>query len=167
MLAHQDENHWPQIAQITIVVRDHAPLLAGPRLARAALEAVRASAPDAPGAVWGALVLPALVRLIVGPAADAALDEYVAAVKARAEARLLALIARADDDLLDMALRYSPVWGGAILRVWQAGYHRQTLWSEAQLSRALDALAQRPVTAGLVRAPAEWPWLWIGGAGAG
>lgn len=149
-------------AQIALMVRDHAPLLAQPRLARAAFEAVRASAPKAPGRLWGALVLPALVRLIVGPADDDALDVFITLVKARAARRVLAQIQR-DDDALDLVLRYSPVWGGAIYRVWQDGYHRQALWSEYRLSSALYALARLPVEAGLTSAPDGWPWLWIGG----
>lgn len=150
-------------AQITLVVRDHAPLLARPQLARAAFEAVRAAAPEAPGRLWGALVLPALVRLIAGPADDAGLDVFAASVKARAAEHVLAQIRRAGDDALDLVLRYSPVWGGAIYRVWQDGYHRQALWSEYRLSNALYALARLPVEAGLAHAPGDWPWLWIGG----
>jgi len=149
-------------AQITLVVRDHAPLLARPQLARAAFEAVRASAPEAPGRLWGALVLPALVRLIAGPADDAALDAFAASVKLRAARRVLAQIQR-DDDALDLVLRYSPVWGGAIYRVWQDGYHRQALWSEYRLSSALYALARLAVEAGRAQAAGDWPWLWIGG----
>jgi len=64
---------------------------------------------------------------------------------------------------LDLVLRYSPVWGGAIYRVWQDGYHRQALWSEHRLSNALYALARLPVEVGLAHAPGDWPWLWIGG----
>lgn len=150
-------------AQVTLVVQDHAPLLERPRLARAAFEAVRAGAPNAPGTLWGALIMPAWVRLVVGPAGSAALDAFVAAVKARVAARVLEQIRRADDDSLDRVLRYSPVWGGAIYRVWQPGYHRQVFWSEYRLSTALYELGQLPVAAGLADAPGAWPWLWIGG----
>lgn len=151
-------------AQITLVVRDHAPLLAYPRLGQAALEAVRAAAPEAPGRLWGALVLPALVRLIAGPADGAALDAFASSVKAHTAAQVLAQIRRAGDDSLDLVLRYSPVWGGALYRVWQEGYHRQTLWSEYRLSNALYALARLPVETGLAREAGNWPWLWIGGS---
>lgn len=153
-------------AQVTFVVQDHAPLLERPRFARAAFEAVRASTPDAPGTLWGTLIMPAWVRLVVGPAGTAALDVYVAAVKARAAARVLEQIRRADDDSLDRVLRYSPVWGGAIYRVWQPGYHRQVFWSEYRLSTALYELGRIPVAAGLAEAPGAWPWLWIGGQAA-
>jgi len=151
-------------AQLSLVVCDHAPLLARPRLARAVFETVRASADDAPGRLWGALVMPELARVIVGPGDVNVLDAYITAVTARSAARVLALVRRSDDDSLDVVLRYSPVWGGAIYRVWQAGYHYQALWSEGQLSNALYALAQRPVEAELAEAPDAWPWLWLGGA---
>lgn len=149
-------------AQLTLVVLDHAPLLARPRLARAVFDIVRAAGSDAPGRLWGALVMPELARVIVGPGNALALDAYMTALKARAAERVLALVLRSDDDTLDAVLRYSPVWGGAIYRVWQPGYHYQALWSEGQLSNALYALAQRPVEAGLARSPDDWPWLWLG-----
>lgn len=149
-------------AQLTLVVCDHAPLLARPRLARAVFAGLRAGGSDAPGRLWGALVLPELARVIVGPGEALALDKYVTMLKTQAAERVLAIVRQSDDDTLDAVLRYSPVWGGAIYRVWQAGYHSQALWSEGQLSNALYALAQRPVEAGLARSPGEWPWLWIG-----
>jgi len=147
-------------AQLTVVVLDHAPLLARPRLASAVFNVIRANA--APGRLWGALVMPELARVVVGPGSVSALDAYVTTLKARAAECVLAIVRRADDDTLDAVLRYSPVWGGAIYRVWQAGYHLQPLWSEYRLSNALYALAQHPVEAGLARMPGEWPWLWLG-----
>lgn len=150
-------------AQLTFVVRDHAPLLANPRLARAVFGVVRSSAAVAPGRLWGALVLPETVRVIAGPDSLPALDEYITALKQRAANSLLSIVRRADDDTLDAVLRYSPVWGGAIYQVWQPGYHTQPLWNEYRLSNALYALARQPVEAGLARAVGEWPWLWLGG----
>lgn len=149
-------------ARLTLVVCDHAPLLAWSRLARAVFDVVQASGGHAPGRLWGALVLPEIVCVIVGPGDATALDKYVTPLKAWAAERVLAIIRQSDDDTLDTVLRYSPVWGGAIYRVWQAGYHAKVLWTEGQLSNALYALAQRPVEAGLARSPDEWPWLWIG-----
>ena len=157
-----DDEQGERCAQLTVVVLDHAPLLARPRLARAVFDAIRASAEAAPGRLWSALVMPELARVIVGPGSVSALDAYVTALKTHTADRALAIIRRADDDTLDAVLRYSPVWGGAIYRVWQAGYHMQPLWSEYRLSNALYALAQHPVEAGLARMPGEWPWLWLG-----
>ena len=150
-------------AQLSFVVRDHAPLLATPRLARAVFRVMRGSAAVAPGRLWGALVLPESVRVIAGPGSLPALDEYITALKEQAADSVLAIIRRADDDTLDAVLRYSPVWGGAIYHVWQPGYHTQPLWSEYRLSNALYTLARQPVEAGLARSAREWPWLWLGG----
>lgn len=157
-----DDAPGEHYAQLTLVVCDYAPLLARPRLARAVFDGLRAGGSDTPGRLWGALVLPELARVIVGPGDALALDKYVTMLKTQAAKRVLAIVRQSDDDTLDAVLRYSPVWGGAIYRVWQAGYHSQALWSEGQLSNALYALAQRPVEAGLARSPGEWPWLWIG-----
>jgi hypothetical protein len=149
------ENEW--YAQVILTVIDHAPLLADPRLARIVADALVACAPDAPGRLWGFVVLPETVRLVVGPTTDEALETFVDRVKAWTSERLLAVIRRADDHSLDMVLRYSPVWGGAIYQVWQAGSHRVAFWSEYKLSNAIYELQQAPVRAG------TWPYVWIGG----
>jgi hypothetical protein len=148
------EDEW--YAQVILTVIDHAPLLADPRLARIVADALVACAPDAPGRLWGFVVLPETVRLVVGPTTDEALEPFVEQVKARASDRLLSVIRCADDDSLDMVLRYSPVWGGAIYQVWQAGSHRVAFWSEYKLSNAIYDLQQAPVTA------EGWPYVWIG-----
>ena len=151
-------------AQVILVVAGHAPLLADPRLARQVCAALAACAPDAPGSLWGYTVLPDSVRLVVGPTGEDALDRFAEALKTRAAARLLHTIRRADDETLDVVLRYSPVWGGAIYQVWQAGSHRQVFWTEYKLSNALYELQQTPVEAGLVPRAEDWPYTWVGGA---
>ncbi len=150
-------------AQVILVVADHAPLLADPRLARIAAETLAACAPDAPGRLWGYVVLPDMIRLVIGPTDDAALVRFLDTVKARTRARLLETIRQSDGEALDMVLRYNPVWGGLIYRVWQAGGHQQAYRSEYKLSNALYELLRAPVEAGLVEQPDEWPFTWIGG----
>jgi hypothetical protein len=115
------------------------------------------------GSLWGYVVLPDTVRLIVGPADDRALEAFVERVRRRIGEQLLSVIRRADDDSLDAVLRYSPVWGGVIYQVWQAGSQRAVFWTEYRLSNALYELRQAPVTAGLVRRAEDWPYTWIGG----
>lgn len=151
-------------AQVILSVIDRAPLLGTPRLAALVDDCLRRDSPPPPGQVWGWLVMPATLRLVVGPTGLDALDDYVIALKTRLEDRLLAAIRRADDDSLDMVLRYNPVWGGALYHVWQAGYHRQFYFSEYRLSNALYELQQIPVQAGLVASPDRWPYLWLSGA---
>jgi hypothetical protein len=159
-----DEAQPDRYVQVMLVVVEHALLLADPRLARQVCAVLAASRPDAPGTLWGYTVLPDSVRLIVGPTGADALDRFVATVKARTAARLLHHIRRADDDSLDVVLRYNPVWGGAIFQVWQAGYHRQDYTSEYKLSNALYDLLQLPVAEGLVDDAHAWPYTWISGA---
>ena len=149
-------------AQIILTVVDHAPLLAAPRYARQALAGLDACAADAPGRLWGGVILPETVRLIVGPGSDGAIDAFVGRVKAETSARLLDAIRRADDDALDVVLRYSPVWGGAIYHVWQAGYHLNRFWSEYKLSNALYEMMQLPVVMGLAARADDWPYRYAG-----
>jgi hypothetical protein len=117
--------------------------------------------------LWGYVVLPDAVRLIVGPTSENALEAYITYVKTHTTHRLLDAILRADDDALDAVLRYNPVHGGVIYRVWHAGSHRTIFWTEYKLSNALYALRQTPVELGLVKTAAAWPYTHIGGAASG
>ena len=147
---------WTSVILTTL---DRALLLAAPRLARIACAALDACAPDGPGRLWGYVVLPDAVRLVVGPAEGDALSAFVERVKARTAGDLLAAICRGEDaDALDAVLRFNPAWGGAIYRVWAAGFHCAPLWTEARLSSALYALRQAPVSAGLVARSEDWPY---------
>lgn len=153
----------PHYAQVVISLVEHAPLLADPRLARLAVVGVEACRAAAPGSLWAYLVLPHNVRAIIGPARADACDDYVALLKTQITTRLLPAILRADDESLDVVLRFSPVWGGAIYRVWDAGYHKAAYWTEYRLSNAVYSLQQLPVTLGLVSDTAVWPYVWVGG----
>lgn len=161
----EDEDLLPQdfYAQVILTVIDRAPLLAKTRLARRVAAGLDACAPDAPGRLWGYVVLPDNVRLIVGPTDENALEVFINGVKARTGALVLEAVRRADDDSLDVVLRYNPVWGGAIYQVWQAGSHRSVFWSEYRLSNTLYDLRQAPVEAGLVEQADQWPYTWVGG----
>jgi REP element-mobilizing transposase RayT len=152
----------PFFAQVILTVTDRAPLLARPRLARLALNTIGACAADAPGALWGWVVLPDHVRLIVGPTDEDALEAFVDTLKTRTADRLLDAIRRADDDSLDAVLRYNPVRGGAIYQVWQPGSHRTIFRTEYRLSNALYHLRQAPVEAGWTESAEAWPYIRIG-----
>jgi REP element-mobilizing transposase RayT len=152
------EEYW---AQVILTGPDGAPLLADPRLARLTATALRDCAALAPGRLWGYVVLPETVRLIVGPTGDDGLATFVDEVKARTGKRLLDAILRADDESLDVVLRYTPVWGGAIYRVWMPGYHRHIFRTEYKLSNALYQMVQAPVEAGLVEWADQWPYAWV------
>ncbi len=159
-----DGDAWQDVTmQAIVTVRDDAPLLADPRLARRLAALIDACRTDVPGVLWGYLILPDAVRLIVGPTDEDRLDTFVETFKDASAHVLLDAIRRADDDTLDHVLFYNPVWGGAIYHVWQAGYHRQILRSEYRLSNALFELGQIPVQRGLVDSPDRWPYLRIGG----
>ncbi|HVO71226.1 MAG TPA: hypothetical protein VMT24_14345 [Aggregatilineaceae bacterium] len=149
-------------AQVIFAVLDSAPLLVDPRLARLTTAALRECAPMAPGRLWGYVVLPETVRLIVGPTGEDALAAFVEEVKVRTGERLLEAILRAADETLDVVLRYTPVWGGAIYRVWTPGYQQHVFWTEYKLSNALYQMVQAPVEAGLVEQADQWPYTWIG-----
>lgn len=150
-------------AQAILVVADHAPLLADARRARLVVATLHACAPDAPGRLWGFVVLPDMIRVVVGPTDDAALHGFLDVVRARTHARLMTAIQQADDESLDVVLRYNPVWGGLTYRVWQAGCHLHTYHSEYKLSNALYDVLYAPVEAGLVTQPRAWPYGWVSG----
>lgn len=148
-------------AQAILTVRGRAPLLAAPRLARDMVAALEGCRPDAPGRLWGYLVVPDAVQLVVGPVGAEALSRFVAQVKAAGAARLWDAIRRTDDDdALDAVLAYNPVRGGALVRVWEAGYHRLRLPTDAHLRAALDRLRQIPMRRGLTPPGEAWPYLW-------
>lgn len=150
-------------ARVILAITDHAPLLSLPALAQIVMVTLQNSVLDAPGTLWGYVVLPGSVQFIVGPTDENGLEAFITQVKARTAHHLLAAIRRAEDDSLDMVLRYSPVWGGAIYQVWQAGSHRTIFWTEYRLSNALYDLQRAPVEAGLVESAEAWPYSQIGG----
>ena len=150
-------------AQVVITVTDQAPLLADSRLARITAAGLNACREDAPGRLWGYVILPDQIRLVIGPGDDSALEAYIDHVKVEIGARLLEVIRCADDDSLDRVLRYNPVRGGVIYQVWQAGSHRQNFWSEYKLSNALYEMLNLPVEMGLVSQAEEWPYRWVEG----
>jgi REP element-mobilizing transposase RayT len=150
-------------AQVILIVTDQAPLLATPRLARQVVTVLDSCVSAAPGELWGYVVLPDAVRLIVGPTGEEQLETFVDLIKQRTGERLINTILRADDDSLDAILRYNPVWGGVSYQVWQPGSHRAVFWTEYKLSNALYDLRQAPVEAGLVALAGDWPYTWIAG----
>ncbi len=158
----EDLSPEPAYAHAILTTVRRAPLLADRRLARLAIDGLRVCAPDAPGYLWGGVVLPDALRFVVGPAPDEALIAFVEQVRARTSALLLNAIRRADDESLDAVLFYSPVWGGAIYRVWAAGCHLSRFWTEYRLSGALYALRQSPVEAGIVSDADTWPYVMLG-----
>jgi len=146
-------------ASVMLTVVGRAPLLAAPYLARAVCAALDDCAPDAPGCLWGYLVLPDSARLVLGPSDGVTLRRFIAEVKAETAARALPLIRRAEDaDALDAVLRFNPAWGGALYRLWQAGFHCIWLHGMAQVRRALQRLDEMPLRSGLVAAGDEWPY---------
>lgn len=146
-------------ASVMLTVVGRAPLLAEPYLARAICAALDGCAPEAPGRLWGYVVLPDSARLVFGPCDQVALAHFVAQVKAETASRTLSLIRRsADTDALDAVLRFNPVWGGALYRLWQAGFHRTWLYGMAQVGRALQGLVEAPLRAGLAAPGNEWPY---------
>jgi hypothetical protein len=150
-------------AQVILTVTDQAPLLGVPRLARQVIAALEGCTAAAPGTLWGYVVLPDAVRLIVGPTDEESLETFVALVKQRTHARLMKTILRSDDETVDAVLRYNPVWGGVMYQVWQTGSHRAIFWTEYRLSNALYELQQAPVSAGLVSEATDWLYGWVAG----
>ncbi len=145
-------------ASVMLTVPGRKPLLAIPAVARASCEGLEACTPAAPGRLWGYVALPDSLRLVLGPCEETALSLFVTRVKAQTTARVLPLIRRAEDpDLLDVVLRFNPVWGGALYRLWQSGFHCTWLHSPAQLHRTLQQLREAPLRAGLIAAGEVWP----------
>jgi len=149
-------------AQVILTTLSLTPLFADSWLAQGMVEALKRAAADAPGSLWGFVVLPESVRLVVGPTDDDRLETFVSQIKAQTEAHLLDLIRQIEDDSLDAVLRYNPMWGGVNYQVWQAGYHRKTFWTEYKLSNAIYELSQAPVDMGLVEVAEAWPYIYVG-----
>lgn len=139
-----------------VLTRDH--------LARQVIVALEACRASAPGSLWAYTVLPDTVRLIVGPAGDDTLASFVENVKTLSAAQVIHCIQRTDDDALDAVLHYHPMWGGAIYRLWEIGYHKSMFWTPYQLSNTIYALRQIPVEMGLASVAETWPYTWVGGA---
>jgi hypothetical protein len=134
-------------------------LLAAPPLARAVCEGLDAWNWTAPGFLKGYVVLPDSLRLVLGPCDEVALQRFVAEIKAETTARVLPLLRRIEDpDMLDVVLRFNPVWGGALYRLWQAGFHCTWLHDPVQVRRALQRLREAPLRAGLIAAGDTWPY---------
>ena len=127
-------------AHVILSTLRRAPLFAVPRLRRLASDALDAHRADLPCTLWAYAVQPCAVRLVIGPAQRDTVDDCMGRVKAWLTAPVLEAIARADDDTLDAVLHYNPVWGGAIYRLWDAGYHYVPLWNAYRLDRALGVL---------------------------
>lgn len=141
-----------------LTVTGRTPLLAAPRLARAVCAGLDACVAAAPGRLWGYVVLPDAVRLVLGPCDDTTLNVFIARLKVETTARVLSAIRRSEDtDALDAMLRFSPVWGGALYRLWQKGFHCIWLHDLAQVRRAVQQLSEAPVRAGLIAAGDTWP----------
>lgn len=145
-------------ARLMLTVPGRKPLLAAPSLARAVCEGLDAWNRAAPDLLKGYVALPDSLRLVLGPCDELTLQRFVAAIKAETTARALPLIRRADDpDMLDAVLYFNPVWGGALYRLWQAGFHCTWLRDLAQVRRALQHLREAPLRAGLIAAGDTWP----------
>lgn len=143
---------------VMLTVTGRTPLLAAPRLARAVCAGLDACVAAAPGRLWGYVVLPDAARLVLGPCDETALHFFVARVKAETTARVLPLLYRAEDpDLLDVVLHFNPVWGGALYRLWENGFHCIWLYDPAQVRRAMQQLREAPEQAGLIAAGNTWP----------
>lgn len=140
-------------ASVMLTVPGRKPLLATPSLARAVCAGVNGCASAAPGRLWGYAVLPDSLRLVLGPCDDTAVEAFVARLKAETTARVLSAIRCTEDaDALDAMLRFSPVWGGALYRLWQSGFHCTWLHEAGQVHRALQLLDEAPRRAGLTAA---------------
>ena len=142
-------------AQVILTTAHRAPLFAVPRLRRLASRTLYAHRANAPCTLWAYAVQPCTVRLIIGPIERQALDIFVEEIKSWLATPILQAICDADDDSLDAVLHYNPVWGGAIYRLWEAGYHRVPLGNAFRLSRGIHALRLLRETGADV---------WIGGA---
>lgn len=139
-----------------IQCRDTKAILLHRLLLQAVLAVIQQHAADFRVQLWGYVILPDAVQLVLEVLTEASYHHYMDAVKAASEARVVGMIQTQYPDLLDKITYYNPAWPKPIYALWQKGYHTQLLGSVYALSNKIADLVQKPVALGLVEDPGVW-----------
>ena len=108
--------------------------------------------------MWGYVILPDAVHLVLEVEEERQYHLWVEAFKAQSEKMLVDAILHQHPVLLDNITRFNPAWGGAIYRIWQEGYHTQPLHSIYAVSNRIADLLNKPVELGLVSDIKDYPY---------
>lgn len=134
------------------------PVLQEPDLARLTLALLQQTLSEQGAHLWGYVILPDSVQVVLEVENEAAYHHAIEAFKATSEAVLCDTIRTDYPDLVDAITFYNPAWSKPVYLIWQGGYQTQLLTSAYALSNKIADLVQRPVELGFVAAPADWPF---------
>lgn len=141
-----------------IFTRQNAQLLTQGKLAEMALACLRQSVAEYEGQLWGYVVLPDSLQLVVEFGSEEQYHLAIEAFKTASEAVLCQHIAADFENLLDAITFHHPTYAKPIYLLWQNGYHTQILTSVYALSNKIADLLNKPVELGLVEQIQAWPF---------
>ena len=141
-----------------VIPQEQRPLLESPDLAQIAETVLNKVASRHSGQLWGYVILPAAVHLVLEVEEARDYHLWVEEFKDVSEKNLIKRIQQVHASLLDDIIFYNPVWGGVVYRFWQDGYHTQALNTPYAVSNRVADLLQKPVEAGLVNHSRAWPF---------
>jgi REP element-mobilizing transposase RayT len=141
-----------------IITEGQMPILRVASLAELATNTLLEIFDQHDGQLWGYVILPDSVHLVLEVAEERLYHVFVDAFKDQSEKRLVDAILKYHPALLDRVTRFNPAWGGAIYRIWQEGYHTQPLHSIYAVSNRVAELFNKPVELGLVTDIKDYPY---------
>lgn len=147
-----DESHF------FCLITARFPLFEDHNLAQLVLTQLKQVLSDYNTQLWGYVVLPDSVQIVVETESETAYHQAIEAFKASSESLLCEKIKADYPNLVDAITFYNPAWDKPVYLIWQGGYQTQLLPSVYALSNKIADLVQRPVALGLVASPADWPF---------
>jgi hypothetical protein len=140
----------------TVIVRNQARLFENAGLAKLVMDCLVSIAKGKPGQLWGYVVLPDMVQMVIEVNDEPDYHRWVEEFKVTSETQLCDAIRTQYEHLLDYITLYNPAWTEPTFRIWQEGYHSQPLHSPYALSNRVADLVNKPVELGLVDNLGDW-----------
>ncbi len=137
---------------LTLVTFDRRPILATPARVAALRSAFRATQTNRPFVLWGAVVLPDHLHILIElPRDDADFSARIALIKARFSRRV------------GFRELHEPCPSRSRLRrrersVWQRRFWEHTIRDARDLEAHMDYIHFNPVKHGHAKCPHDWPW---------
>jgi hypothetical protein len=142
----------------TCLTWEQTPFFNTPALARIVQDTLLKTIARHPIRVWGYVILPAMMQAVVEVDYADIYQTWIEEFKATSEQSLVKAILTRYKTWLDAISFFNPVWGEVIYRVWQEGYHTQSLHSPYAVSNRVAELLQKPVEEGLASSIEAWPF---------